>query len=178
MRQILNRILYSFYGFERWIDNTLYSLFGRVGYWCTKIMYEWNPGGYVKKYNKSFEEYKARVDFAFREADRNLDYGLSISHAQGFLSVLLGPYMMLAVSLVKYFVPVNIPNTSFKVFVLVCLGVSYLIAYLLAFKDDVYKAYFKKFKKEKKNLKWHILTLFVCLGSLYSVYLSIVYWNK
>ena len=76
MRQILNRILYSFYGFERWIDNTLYSLFGRVGYWWAKIMYEWNPGGYVKKYNKSFEEYKARVDFAFREADRNLDYGL------------------------------------------------------------------------------------------------------
>lgn len=58
-------------------------------------------------------------------------------------------------------------------FVLVCLGVSYLIAYLSAFKDDVYKAYFKKFKKEKNDLKWHVLTFFVCLGSLYSVYLSI-----
>ena len=37
---------------------------------------------------------------------------------------------------------------------------------------------FLKYKKEKNDLKWHVLTFFVCLGSLYSVYLSIVYWNK
>ena len=178
MKLFENRILYSFYCFEQWIDGLFHMLFRGVKVWSMKKMYNLNPFGYIKKRNKSLDEYINNVYLAANEAAGNLDYGLRISHAQGFLGVLLGPYMMLAVSLVKYFGPVNIPNTSFKVFVLVCLGVSYLIAYLSAFKDDVYKAYFKKFKKEKNDLKWHVLTFFVCLGSLYSVYLSIVYWNK
>lgn len=53
MRQILNRILYSFYGFEQWIDGLFHMLFRGVEVWSMKKMYDLNPFGYIKKRNKS-----------------------------------------------------------------------------------------------------------------------------
>lgn len=53
MRQILNRILYSFYCFEQWIDGSFHMLFRGVEVWSMKKMYNLNPFGYIKKRNKS-----------------------------------------------------------------------------------------------------------------------------
>ena len=79
MKQILNRILYSFYCFEQWIDGSFHMLFRGVKVWSMKKMYNLNPFGYIKKRNKSLDEYINNVYLAANEAAGNLDYGLNIT---------------------------------------------------------------------------------------------------
>ena len=46
MKLFENRILYSFYCFEQWIDGSFHMLFRGVEVWSMKKMYNLNPFGY------------------------------------------------------------------------------------------------------------------------------------
>lgn len=48
MKLFENRILYSFYCFEQWIDGSFHMLFRGVKVWSMKKMYNLNPFGYIK----------------------------------------------------------------------------------------------------------------------------------
>lgn len=178
MIRFCNRLLYSYYCFEVWSNNLadkLMNSFMTKGY---ELTYKWNPFDLVNKEKTSLEEYVVWRKRISKNVVYNLDYGISMLDARPLFAILLGPYIMLCVSLIKYWGVVLIPNACFGACVMICLCLSCLIAYFVAFKDKVYKVYFKKFKKEKNNTKWHILTLCLFLGSLYSAYLSIVFWNN
>ena len=64
MKLFENRILYSFYCFEQWIDGSFHMLFRGVKVWSMKKMYNLNPFGYIKKRNKSLDEYINNVYLA------------------------------------------------------------------------------------------------------------------
>lgn len=178
MGRILNRLLYSFYCFEVWSNNLANKLLNSLMNKGYEFTYERNPFSLINKEKTTLEEYIAWRKRTANNLIYNLDYGVSMLHARPTFAILLGSYIMLCVSLIRHLGLVVIPDACFETCVIICLCLSSLIAYLSAFKDNVYKVYFKKFKKEKNNKKWHFITLCVFLGSLYAAYLSIVFWVK
>ncbi|MEE0651069.1 MAG: hypothetical protein UCO54_03425 [Segatella copri] len=178
MKLFENRILYSFYCFEVWSNNLADKLFSSLMNKAYELTYKWDPFSLINKEKTTLEEYIAWRKRISKNVVYNLDYGVSVMYAKPIFGILFGAYIMLFVSLVRHLGLVVIPDAYFEICVIICLCLSSLIAYLSAFKDNVYKVYFKKFKKEKNNKKWHFITLCVFLGSLYAAYLSIVLWVK
>lgn len=176
MKSFCNRLLYSFYCFEVWSNNLGDKLFSSLMNKAYELTYKWDPFSLINKEKTTLEEYMAWRKRISKNVVYNLDYGVSMMHAKPLFGILFGSYIMLGVSLLRHFGLGVIPDACFETCVIICLGLSCLIAYLFAFKDDLFKVYFKKFKKGKNNKKWHFITLCVFLGSLYAAYLSIVLW--
>lgn len=149
MKQRFTRLLYSFYCFEVWSNNLGDKLFNSLMDKAYKLTYKWNPFGLVNKEKTTLEEYIAWRKRISKNVVYNLDYGVSMMHAKPIFGILFGAYIMLGVSLIRHLGLVVIPDAYFEICVIICLCLSSLIAYLSAFKDNVYKVYFKKFKKEK-----------------------------
>jgi hypothetical protein len=70
-----------------------------------KLMYTWNPFGFIKRRNKNLDDYIKNVFFASNEALNNLDYGMGVMKAKVALVSSFAPYLMLIISLEKYLKP-------------------------------------------------------------------------
>lgn len=177
MKLVINRLFYSLYCFERGIDRFLVQRLKPIEIWIMKIIYSWDPFGTISKNNKSLEKYMANVYGAMNEASENLDYGLCIMSSRASVVFAFVPYLVLLASLAKYW-KVFPCFLSFEYILILTFSLSYLSCYFFSFRNEIFKEYFKKFAKAKNNVQWHLITAIVFAGTITSVFLSIILWNK
>ena len=94
VKMLLNRLLYSFYCFERWQFRVSVWLFLPIIRRFGKIIYDWNPWGEIDD-NTTLEMFLERK---LKESDymwNNLDCGRGITIAFCWLSGIFLPYMLL-----------------------------------------------------------------------------------
>ena len=98
VKMLLNRLLYSFYCFERWQFRVSVWLFLPIIRRFGKIIYDWNPWGEIDD-NTTLEMFLERK---LKESDymwNNLDCGRGITIAFCWLSGIFLPYMLLFATL-------------------------------------------------------------------------------
>lgn len=149
----INRILYSYYCFERWSFRLMDRIFRPLIIPICRLMYTWNPFGIIRKRNKNLDDYIKNVFFASNEVSYNLDYGTCILRGETSLFFSFLPYLMFIAALAKYLMHDFFSKESFNTFVIVASCISLLINYLAVLRNDKFKLYFKKFDKEKKPFK-------------------------
>ena len=147
-----------------------------------KFMYHWDPFGYIKKNNMSMEEFAREKLKLEIHMYRDIDDGYCSQRAQGNTVGIFMMYSFLIVSFLRY-KRILYLDESYFFHMLMGLGfTSFIVVYLVAFRKDRYKEYFKKFKREKnrkfKDTCWNIITFVLYVGILYCIAQSVILWHK
>lgn len=169
MEFIINRILYSFYNLNQWIFKSLDRIFNPLIKLYCKVLFKWDPFNKIRSNNKDLEEFISNTYKMSDEASGNIDYGLSITNSQGDLIIVFIPYFICILKLVIGDSLVLGPLGYFGISAIV----SFFLCYYFSFRNDLYKEYFKTFRKVGHNTKWNLLTFILTCGFLYTFYISL-----
>lgn len=167
VKMLLNRLLYSFYCFERWQFRVSVWLFLPIIRRFGKIIYDWNPWGEIDD-NTTLEMFLERK---LKESDymwNNLDCGRGITIAFCWLSGIFLPYMLLFATLLF---PVS--SIMFDIILVLLALPLWTTIYWFTDRDHIYEVYFRKFMRRKSNLKWHVITSLLTIGALVTMLLCV-----
>lgn len=178
MKRFVMRLLYSLYCAERWSYRVPMRIFGPVINRVAKLLYNWNPFGYIQKNNPTLEHYIKHVYKTTDTVFYDLNIGLGIARAEGTLVFSFVPYAMFILSVLKKLGILPIQSFQFYIFLVITCGVSLLFTYFMGRKNDEYIGYIKKFEKCKNNVIWHIISSLFFIGSICAVIVSIMWWNE
>lgn len=171
MEFIINRILYSFYNLNQWIFKSLDRIFDPLIKMYCKILFKWDPFNKIRTHNKDLEEFISNTYKMSNEATGNIDYGLSITSSQSCLVIVFIPYLMCLLKLVNNSYTIINSISSFWI----SAFISFVLCYFFSFRKDIYKEYFKTFRKVGHNAKWNLLTFILICGFLYTFYISLFF---
>ena len=136
VKMLLNRLLYSFYCFERWQFRVSVWLFLPIIRRFGKIIYDWNPWGEIDD-NTTLEMFLERK---LKESDymwNNLDCGRGITIAFCWLSGIFLPYMLLFATLLF---PVS--SIMFDIILVLLALPLWTTIYWFTDRDHIYEVYF------------------------------------
>lgn len=172
------RLFYSLYCAECWSYRISMRILGPLFDRFIKWIYFWDPFGYIQKNNSSVEHYIRNIhksqDIGFY--DKNI--GMSISRAEGTLSVIFVPYEMLILSVFKKLRILPIQDSHFLIFLMISCGLSLLFTHFMGLKDDEYIGYFHKFERRKNNAVWHVISSIFSIGAVCAGIISVMLWNE
>lgn len=182
MVYLINRILYSCFCLEIYIDECLNKLLAPLMKWIINISYSLDLFGELERKNISKEEYKRYFTRTHKSIMQDIDNGFCAQRAQGNTVGIFMMYSFLIVSFLRY-EKILYLDESYFFHILMGLGfASFIVVYWVAFRNEKYKEYFKKFRREKnrkfKDACWNIITFVLYVGILYCIAQSVILWYK
>ena len=118
------RLLYSLYCAERWSYRIPMRVLGPFINRVCKLLYFWNPFGYIQKNNPTLEHYIRNVYKTMEVVFYDINIGIGIARAEGTLAFMFVPYEMLILSVSKKFRILPIQNSHFLIFLIITCGLS------------------------------------------------------
>ncbi len=177
MAYFFNRILFSMFCWENLVDELAGIALKPLKYILPRIVYKLNLFGSIKKHYTSFEEFVNEKEHLYKDLTYNLDYGSSSYQSKGALVVSMMPYFMLLIATNKYLGILPMPYIPFNLWLIIAGVLSSFVVHYFCLKNDKYKTYFKKFKNNKNNTKWHFVCLLYIIGACVACYWAIILFN-
>ncbi len=175
MKLFVIRLLYSLYCAERWNYRvTMRVLDPFINRLC-KLLYSWNPFGFVQKNNPTLERYIENV----HRSNRIVFYDYVIgAQAEGILVSSFVPCEMLIFSVIRKLRILPIQYSHFSIYLIISCVISLVFTHFFGLKNDEYIGYFHKFEQHKNNAVWHIVSSVFFIGAVCAGIFCIILWNE